>query len=177
MGKPGGWCHAANRHEHSLGSSDSKPTLNPSRTIRKKQLCTFQKKCTICVQFVYNQCTKRVQNVYRKCTASFFCVQKVYIQCTESVQSLFLCTKSVHFMYRKCTASFFCVQKMYNLCTTVHFLVFGDVQERTEVPVQTCTLSGDSAYSFVHCTVFRHLVGTLYCSRLYIPDCTFYCKK
>ena len=130
--------------------------------------------CTIRVQFVYKTCTFSVQKVY---SLFFF----VYKKCTFSVQKVyslfFLCTKSVHFMYRKCTASFFCVQKMYNLCTTVHFLVFGDVQERTEVPVQTCTLSGDSAYSFVHCTVFRHLVGTLYCSRLYIPDCTFYCKK
>ena len=57
---------------------------------------------------------------------------------------------------------------MYNLCTTVHFLLFLDVQECTEVPVQTCTLSEDSAQSFVHCTVFRHLAGTLYRSRLYI---------
>ena len=118
--------------------------------------------CTFSVQKVYSlffSCTKSVHLVYRKCTVSF-CMYK-----------------NVHFMYRKCTASFFCVQKMYNLCTTVHFLVFWDVQECTEVPVQTCTLSEDSAHSFVHCTVFRHLVGTLYCSRLYIPDCTFYWKK
>ena len=102
--------------------------------------------------------------MYRTCT---FSVQKVY-------SLFFSCTKSVHLVYRKCTASFFCVQKMYNLCTTVHFLVFWDVQECTEVPVQTCTLSEDSAHSFVHCTVFRHLVGTLYCSRLYMGCPTEY---
>ena len=53
---------------------------------------------------------------------------------------------------------------MYN-CT---FLVFLDVQECTEVAVQTCTLSEDSIQLFVHCTVFHHQAGTLYRSRLYI---------